>query len=297
MSESRLKMQDPRTQYPQPPFVKQQQAQPGLEKTMVPVPDCGETSYVGSGKLVGRKALVTGADSGIGRAVAIAFAREGADVAISYLPSEQPDADQVMKVLTAAGVKAFAIPGDISDEAFCERLVREAHGKLGGLDVLVNNAGTMTSHTALLEVTTADFDKVMKTNVYGMFWITKAAIPLLVPGSSVINTTSIQAYSPNRGIVDYAMTKAAIAAFTKGMTPQLSDKGIRINGVAPGPFWTPIQPSGQPAEKLAKLGENVPLKRPGQPVEIAPIYVLMASQEGSYITGEIYGATGGEGIA
>lgn len=297
MSESRLEMQDPRTQYPQPPFKPQHQSQPGLAKDMSPRPDNGEDSYTGSGKLKGRKALITGADSGIGRAVAIAFAREGADVAIGYLPSEEADAKQVIKLIEKAGVKAVALPGDISNESFCRTLVEQADKELGGLDILVNNAGTMLSHSDLLEVSSDDFDKVMKTNVYALFWITQAAIPLLQPGASIINTTSIQAYEPSRGIIDYAMTKAAIVAFTKGMVKQLMEKGVRINAVAPGPFWTPIQPTGQPPEKLAELGKGVPFGRPGQPVEIAPVYVLLASQEGSYITGEIYGVTGGVGIA
>ncbi len=297
MSDSRLKMQDPRTQYPQPPFKPQQQSHPGLAKEMSPKPDNGETSYIGTGKLKGRKALVTGADSGIGRAVAIAFAREGADVAIGYLPEEEADAKEVIKLIEKSGVKAVAMPGDIQDESFCRSMVEQAAKALGGLDILVNNAGTMASHTDLLKVTTADFDKTMKTNVYALFWITQAAIPLLKPGASIINTASIQAYDPSRGIVDYAMTKAAIVTFTKGMAKQLIDKGIRINAVAPGPFWTPIQPAGQPPEQLAELGKGVPFGRPGQPVEIAPVYVLLASQEGSYITGEIYGVTGGNGVA
>lgn len=297
MSDSRLKMQDPRKQYPQPPFKKQHQSGPGLAKEMDPQPDNGESSYTGSGKLKGRKALVTGGDSGIGRAVAIAFAREGADVAIGYLPSEETDAKQVMALIQKAGVKAVAVPGDIAQESFCKELVERAEKELGGLDILVNNAGTMMSHPDLLEVPTADFDKVMKTNVYALFWIVKAAMPLLKPGASVINTASVQAYEPSPGIVDYAMTKAAIVAFTKGMAKPLMEKGIRINAVAPGPFWTPIQPTGQPTEQVTKLGQSVPFGRPGQPVEIAPVYVLLASQEGSYITGEIYGVTGGMGIA
>ncbi len=297
MSDQQISMQDPRYQYQQPPFPPQHQPQPGLEAKMDPQPDTGEFLYTGSGRLKGRKALVTGADSGIGRAVAIAFAREGADVAISYLPSEEPDGSKVIRLLEEAGVKAVALPGDISDENFCRTMVAKAEKELNGLDILVNNAGTMSSHSDLLEVTTADFDKTMKTNVYALFWITQAAIPLLQPGSSIINTASIQAYKPSRGIVDYAMTKAAIVNFTKGMAKQLIDRGIRINAVAPGPFWTPIQPTGQPPEKLKELGEEVPLGRPGQPVEIAPVYVLLASQEGSYITGEVYGVTGGTGIA
>ena len=297
MSDKRLKMQDPRKQYPQPPFKPQHQPAPGLAKTMSPEPDNGESSYVGAGKLKGRKALVTGADSGIGRAVAIAFAREGADVAIGYLPSEEADAKDVMKLLKDAGVKAVAVPGDISNEAFCQEMVEKAEKELGGLDILVNNAGYMMSHESVLDIPSADFDRVMKTNVYSLLWITKAAVPLMKPGSSVINTASVQAYEPSEGIVDYAMTKAAIVAFTKGASKQLIEKGIRVNAVAPGPFWTPIQPTGQPVKNVVALGAKVTLGRPGQPVEIAPVYVLLASQEGSYITGEIYGVTGGIGIA
>ena len=297
MSDKRLKMQDPRTQYPQPPFKPQHQSHPGLAKEMSPQPDNGESSYIGTGRLKGRKALVTGADSGIGRAVAIAFAREGADVAIGYLPSEEADAKEVLKLIDKAGVKAVALPGDIAEESFCQAMVKKAEKELGGLDILVNNAGTMSSHSELSKVTSAEFDRTMKTNVYALFWITQAAIPLLKPGASIINTASVQAYEPSRGIVDYAMTKAAIVTFTKGMAKQLMEQGVRINAVAPGPFWTPIQPAGQPPEKLAQLGKEVPFGRPGQPVEIAPVYVLLASQEGSYITGEIYGVTGGIGIA
>ena len=297
MSDSRLKMQDPRKQYPQPPFKPQQQNQPGKAKEMKPQPDNGEQSYTGNGKLKGRKALVTGADSGIGRAVAIAFAREGADVAIGYLPSEEEDAKEVVESIKQAGVKAIAFPGDITDENFCKTMVEHAAKELGGLDILVNNAGTMSSHPSLSRTPTVDFDRTMKTNVYSLFWITQAALPFLEPGASIINTASVQAYEPSPAIVDYAMTKAAIVAFTKGMAKPLMEKGIRINAIAPGPFWTPIQPSGHPAEKLIELGKEVPLGRPGQPVEIAPVYVLLASQEGSYITGEIYGVTGGIGIA
>ncbi len=297
MSDKRLKMQDPRTQYPQPPFKPQHQSHPGLAKEMSPEPDNGESSYIGTGRLKGRKALVTGADSGIGRAVAIAFAREGADVAIGYLPSEEVDAKEVLKLIDKAGVKAVALPGDIAEESFCQAMVKKAEKELGGLDILVNNAGTMSSHSELSKVTSAEFDRTMKTNIYALFWITQAAIPLLKPGASIINTASVQAYEPSRGIVDYAMTKAAIVTFTKGMAKQLMEQGVRINAVAPGPFWTPIQPAGQPPEKLAQLGKEVPFGRPGQPVEIAPVYVLLASQEGSYITGEIYGVTGGIGIA
>jgi NAD(P)-dependent dehydrogenase (short-subunit alcohol dehydrogenase family) len=285
MPDKRLTMQDPRSQYPQPPFKPQHQPQPGLEKNMDPKPDAGETSYTGSGRLQGRKALVTGADSGIGRAVAI-----------GYLPSEEPDAKEVMSLIEQAGVKAVALPGDISDESFAKSMVQQAHQQLGGLDILVNNAGFMMSHESLTDVASADLDRLMKTNIYALVWMTQAAMKILPPGASIINTASVQAVHPSPGIVDYAMTKAAIVAFTKGMAKPLMEQGIRINAVAPGPFWTPIQPAGQPPEKLAKLGETVPFKRPGQPVEIAPVYVLLASQEASYTTGEVYGVTGGMGV-
>ena len=298
MSDDRLRKQDPRTQYPGPPFEKQSQPSPGLAAKMHPKPDHGEESYQGSGKLEGRKALITGADSGIGRAAAIAFAREGADVAICYLPAEESDALEVVALIEKAGRKAVALPGDITNEFFCISLVEKAVKALGGLDILVNNAAAQTNEPNLADVTTEQFDTTMKTNLYALFWITKAAIPHLTPGSSIINTASVQAYEPSKGIVDYAMTKAAIVDFTKGMTKQLLEKGVRINAVAPGPFWTPLQSSGGTTEKqLETFGSTVPMKRPGQPVEIAPIYVLLASQEGSYLTGEVFGVTGGVGIA
>lgn len=290
-------LRDPRTLYPQPPFDTGKQKSPGLEADMSPKPDCGEESYKGSGKLTGRKALITGGDSGIGRAAAIAFAREGADVAIGYLKSEQRDADEVIKLIEAEGRTAVALPGDITDEKFCKSLVADAVKKLGGLDILVNNAADMDSRPDLASITTEQLDKTMKTNVYALFWITQAALEHLPPGASIINTASIQAYDPSPGIVDYAVTKAAIVAFTKGLVKPMIEKGIRINAVAPGPFWTPIQPAGQPADKTAKVGSGVPLGRPGQPAELAPVYVLLASNDGSYITGEVYGATGGGGIA
>ena len=290
-------LRDPRTLYPQPPFDAQTQKSPGLESEMYPKPDHGETTYKGSGKLAGRKALITGGDSGIGRAVAIAFAREGADVAIGFLKSEKTDADEVVKLIEAEGRTAVPLPGDISDEKVCKKLVADAVKALGGIDILVNNAADMGSRPSLEEITTEQFDKTMKTNVYALFWITRAAMEHLPAGASVINTASIQAYDPSAGIVDYAVTKAAIVAFTKGLTKPMIEKGIRINAVAPGPFWTPIQPSGQPADKTAKVGSGVPLGRPGQPAELAAVYVLLASNDGSYITGEVYGATGGGGIA
>jgi hypothetical protein len=298
MPTDRLKMQDPRHQYPTPPFSRQPQSAPGLAAKMEPQPDHGEESYTGSGKLAGRKALITGGDSGIGRAVAIAFAREGADVAISYLPSEESDAQAVIALIEKAGRKAIALPGDIKDEAFCRQLVIDAVAALGGLDILVNNAGKQQTQPSLGDITTEQFDQVLKTNLYALFWITQEAVPHLKPGAAIINTTSIQAYDPSESLIDYAMTKTAIVSFSKSLSKQLIEQGVRVNAVAPGPFWTALQPSGgQTQEKLEKFGSEVPLGRPGQPVEIAPIYVLLASQEGSYINGEVYGATGGVGIA
>ena len=290
--------QDPRSQYPSPPTSVELQPAPGTQQAMSEKPDCGELSYKGSGRLAGRKALLTGADSGIGRAAAIAFAREGADVAINYLPAEQADAEEVAKYIREAGGKAVLLPGDIAHEGFCQKLVSDAVDQLGGLDILVNNAGKMGKTEGILDTSTERFDSLMKTNVYALFWITKAALPHLKPGSSIINTTSIQGYDPSPNIFDYAMTKAAIANFTKGLSkPLMEEHGVRINGVAPGPIWTPLQEADGSEEKLKKLGSTTPFKRPGQPVELAPVYVLLASQEGSYITGEIYGVTGGMGIA
>ena len=293
-----ITMQDPRSQYPGPPSDVEIQAAPASQAAMSEKPDCGEHSYKGSGRLAGRKALLTGADSGIGRAAAIAFAREGADVAICYLPEEQEDAEEVAKYIHDAGRKAVLLPGDVSDESFCKRLVVDAIEQLGSLDILVNNAGRMGKTEGLLETTTERFDTLMKTNIYSIFWITKAVVPHLKPGASIINTTSIQGFEPSGNIFDYAITKAAIANFTKGLSEALMEKhGIRINAVAPGPIWTPLQEADGDEEKLKKLGGKTPYKRPGQPVELAPVYVLLASQEGSYITGEIYGVTGGMGIA
>lgn len=288
--------QNPVNQHPSPPFGKQPQEPPGLTSKMTPRPDHGEKSYQGSGRLVGRKALVTGGDSGIGRAAAIAFAREGADVAINYLPVEEPDAREVVQLIRAAGRKAVAIPGDIRDEKFCNQLVANAARELGGLDILVNNAGRQQAVDSIADLTTEDFDSTFKTNVYAMFWITKAAVPLLAPGSSIINTTSVQAYDPSENLLDYAQTKSAQVAFTKSLAKQLAKKGIRVNAIAPGPYWTPLQVSGgQPQSMIEKFGSETPLGRPGQPAEIAPIYVLLASQESSYATGQVYGAAGGSG--
>jgi hypothetical protein len=296
-SQGRLRMQDPRDQYPKPPFPKQPQPAPGLAAHMQPKPDHGETSYQGSGKLIGRKALITGADSGIGRAAAIAFAREGSDVALVYLPSEEEDAQEVIALVEAEGRKALPIPGDIKDGAFCENLVQRAVEVLGGLDILVNNAGKQATQASIDEITSEQFDETLKTNLYAMFWITRAAQKHLAPGAAIINTASIQAVEPSAALLDYAMTKAAIVAFTKALSKQLIKKGVRVNAVAPGPVWTALQPSGgQTQEKVQHFGESAPMGRPGQPVELAPVYVLLASQEGSFITGEVFGVTGGEGV-
>jgi NAD(P)-dependent dehydrogenase (short-subunit alcohol dehydrogenase family) len=295
---SRLQMQDPRAQFPKPPFPKQPQPAPGLQSRMEPKPDHGETSYVGHGRLKDRKALITGGDSGIGRATAIAFAREGADVAIVHLPSEDPDAREVIQLIEAEGRRAVSIAGDIKDEAFCKDLVDTAIKGLGGLDILVNNAGKQVSQEGIDKITTEQFDATLKTNLYALFWITQAAAPHLKPGSAIINTASVQAYEPSESLLDYSITKAGITAFTKALSKQMIEKGVRVNAVAPGPFWTALQPSGgQTQEKVQHFGEHSALGRPGQPVEIAPVYVLLASQEASFITGEVYGVTGGAGIA
>ncbi|WP_426023368.1 SDR family oxidoreductase [Brevundimonas sp. PWP3-1b1] len=294
----RLTLQDPREQYPKPPFPRQPQPLPGEARAMDPKPDHGEESYRGAGKLRGRKALITGADSGIGRAAAIAYAREGADVALSYLPSERQDAAEVIALIEAEGRKAIDLPGDITDEGWCRQMVEQAVSELGGLDILVINAGRQQYREDISQVTSEDFDKTLKTNLYAMHWIAQAAVPHLPAGASVITTASIQAYEPSAILLDYATTKAGIVAYTKALAKQLIEKGIRANVVAPGPFWTPLQSSGgQPQEAVMKFGEQVPLGRPGQPVEIAPVYVLLASQEGSYITGEVFGVTGGMGVA
>jgi NAD(P)-dependent dehydrogenase (short-subunit alcohol dehydrogenase family) len=263
---------------------------------MDPRPDHGETSYKGSGRLRGRKALITGGDSGMGRAAAIAYAREGADVAISYYPDEEPDAREVIELIEKESRIAVALPGDIRDETLCNRIVTEAVQRLGGLDILVNNAARQQQRQELLDITSEDFDATMKTNLYAMFWITKAALPHLGPGSAIIQTTSEQAYDPSANLVDYAMTKAAMMNFTKSLAKQLGPKGIRVNGVAPGPIWTPLQVSGGATqEKLQQFGGDTPMGRPGQPVELASIYVQLAASDASYATGQVYGAAGGSG--
>lgn len=289
-------LEDPTTKYPKPPFEGQSQEWPGLAGKMEPRPDHGETSYKGSGRLKGRKALITGGDSGMGRAAAIAYAREGADVAINYYPTEEPDAQEVIELMKKEGVKAIAIPGDIRDEAFCQKLVNEALDKLGGLDILVSNAGRQQAHASILDISSDQFDWTMKTNIYAPFWIIKAALPHMPPGSAIIGTTSEQAYDPTPDLYDYAQTKAATMNFVKSLAKQLGPKGIRVNGVAPGPIWTPLQVSGGASqEKLKSFGGGTPLGRPGQPAELASIYVQLAASDASFATGQIYGSAGGSG--
>lgn len=292
-------LRDPRDIYPKPPFPKQaEQEMPGLVSKMEPFPDHGEKSYRGSNRLQGRKALITGADSGIGRAAAIAYARESADVAISYLPEEESDAQDVIALIEAEGRKALALPGDIQDEAWCREMVSKTVAELGGLDILVINAGRQQYREQIEELTTEDFDRTMKTNLYALHWITQAAVAHLPAGASIITTASVQAYQPSAILLDYATTKAGIVAYTKGLSKQLIKRGIRANVVAPGPVWTVLQPSGgQPHEKVENFGKGSDFERPAQPVELAPVFVLLASSEASFINGEVYGVTGGKGIA
>ncbi|WP_116092586.1 SDR family oxidoreductase [Sphingomonas crusticola] len=287
---------DPTTKFPKPPFQRQSQPWPGLASAMNPRPDHGETSYKGSGRLAGRKALITGGDSGMGRAAAIAYAREGADVAISYYPSEEPDAREVVDLIRKAGRKAVALPGDLREESYCRKLVDDAVAAMGGVDILVMNAARQQTKASILDITTEEFDATMKTNIYAPFWIIKAALPHLPAGSAIIGTTSEQAYDPSPDLYDYAQTKAATMNYVKSLAKQLAERGIRVNGVAPGPIWTPLQVSGGATmEKLEQFGGDTPLKRPGQPVELAGIYVRLAESDGSYTTGNVYGAGGGKG--
>jgi NAD(P)-dependent dehydrogenase (short-subunit alcohol dehydrogenase family) len=263
---------------------------------MDPPPDHGEKTYRGSGRLAGRRALITGGDSGMGRAAAIAYAREGADVAINYLPTEEPDAKEVIALIKAEGRVGLALPGDLRDEEFCRKLVDDAVKGLGGLDILVSNAGRQQAHDSILDISSEDFDATIKTNIYAPFWIIKAALPHLKPGSAIIGTTSEQAYDPTPDLYDYAQTKAATMNYVKSLAKQLGPKGIRVNGVAPGPIWTPLQVSGGASmEKLEKFGGQTVFKRPGQPAELASIYVQLAAADASFATGQVYGSAGGTG--
>lgn len=297
-SKDRLKMQNPLTQYRQDGYPEQLQKAPGVQEDMMPEPDCGEESYKGSGKLQGRKALITGGDSGIGRAAAIAYSREGADIAINYVESEQEDADSLKELLESEGRKVVLIPGDLRDEAFNKKMVEKAHKELGGLDILCLVAGKQVATEDIMDISTEQLKATFEINVFSMFWTVKAALPLLPPGATIITTSSIQAYQPSPTLLDYASTKSAIVAFTRALAKQIAKKGIRVNSVAPGPIWTPIQISGgQLQEQLPEFGQSTPLKRSGQPVELSAVYVLLASQESSFTTAEVYGVTGGNHLA
>jgi len=299
VSEDQFAKQNPQDQFPSPD---EQQSDaishPGTTGEMDVEPDHGEDSYRGSGRLTGKRAIITGGDSGIGRAVAIAFAREGADVLIAYLPEEEDDARQTAQLIEKAGRKAVTVPGDIRDEDHCTTVVERAVSDLGGLDILVNNAAyQMAQPGGITDISTEQFDRVMKTNLYAMFWLSKAAVPHMRPGSTIINTASIQAYQSSPELLDYATTKAGIVAFTKALGASLAEKGIRVNSVAPGPIWTPLIPATMPDEKVQSFGEETPMGRAGQPAELAPAYVFFASQESSYVTGEVLGVTGGQPLS
>lgn len=286
--------QNPLTEYYHQPYPRQEQPYPGIQSKMTPRPDCGETTYEGTGRLKGRKALVTGGDSGIGRAAAIAYAREGADVAIACLPVEEQDALEVKALVEAEGRKAVLLPGDLSDETYCSRLAPQAHEALGGLDILALVAGHQVATRSIEDVSTEQVAKVFAVNVFSLFWLLKPALPLLPPGASIITTTSRQAFNPEATLPDYAASKAAIKILSQSLAKQLAPRGIRVNTVAPGPIWTLIQISGgRMGEEIPGFGTETAYKRSGQPVELASIYVFLASQEASYISGEVFGATGG----
>jgi NAD(P)-dependent dehydrogenase (short-subunit alcohol dehydrogenase family) len=294
MSRDQYTLTDPTKLYADIETKAQSQKGPGLDADLREQADHGEHTYRGTGRLTGRKALITGGDSGIGAAVAIAYAREGSDVAISYLPEEEEDAQRIVGFIEAAGRQALALPGDLKDAAYCQSLVETTVATFGGLDILVNNGGKQQYHEDLAEITDEQFDHTLKTNVYALFWITRAALPHLQPGSAIINTSSIQAYSPSDILVDYATTKASINTFSKALSQQLAPKGIRVNVVAPGPIWTPLQTAGgQPKKKLPEFGQQTPLGRAGQPAELAPAYVFLASPESSYVIGETLHVNGG----
>jgi NAD(P)-dependent dehydrogenase (short-subunit alcohol dehydrogenase family) len=284
--------QNPTQQGPQPPFPQQKQEPPGLESEMQPRPDYGEGSYQGSGRLQGYGTIVTGADSGIGRAVALAFAREGADVLISYL-SEDSDAQETARIVERAGRKAVLVRGDVGREEHCRQIVQRALQEFGRLDVLVNNAAFQMTHESIDELSSEEFDYTFRTNIYAMFFLCKAALPHMAEGGSIINTASIQAYEPTPTLLAYAATKGAIVTFTKALAKEAIKKGVRVNAVAPGPIWTPLIPSTMPEQKVEQFGQTTPTQRPGQPAEVAPVYVFLASRDASYITGEVIGVTGG----
>jgi NAD(P)-dependent dehydrogenase (short-subunit alcohol dehydrogenase family) len=287
---------NPQEKEPKPPYPDQPQEPPGHESEMTPAPDFGEESYKGSGRLKGKAAIITGGDSGIGRAVALAFAREGADVLISYL-NEEDDAEKTQSVVEAEGRKCVLVPGDISEESHCKKIVERAVAEFGKIDILINNAAFQRTHDSIQELTSEEFDKTFRTNIYAMFYLCKAALPEMREGGAIINTASIQAYQPTPMLLAYASTKGAIVTFTKALSQEAIDQGIRVNCVAPGPIWTPLIPATMPAEKVKTFGEDTPMKRAGQPAELAPVFVFLASDESSYITGEVIGVTGGKPLA
>jgi NAD(P)-dependent dehydrogenase (short-subunit alcohol dehydrogenase family) len=284
---------DPKEVGPKPPFPEQEQEPVGLESEMKPQPDYGEESYRGSGKLQDKAAVITGGDSGIGRAVALAFAREGADVLISYL-DEHSDAEETVRIIEKEGRRCIAVAGDIGDEVHCKQIVQRAIQEFGKLDILVNNAAYQDVIENIQEVTEEMLMHTYRTNIFAMFYLCKAALSHMQPGSTIINTTSIQAYQPSPTLLPYSTTKGAILTFTKGLSEEVIKQGVRVNAVAPGPVWTPLIPSSFPAEEVAEFGKSTPMERPGQPAELAPVYVFLASQDSSYITGECIGATGGK---
>ena len=298
MSEDQYTPQDPAEKYPKPPLDGGGTEYPGKTSEMTDRPDHGEETYRGSGRLSGKVAVITGGDSGIGRAVAIAFAREGADVLISYLPEEEDDAQETAQLIEKAGRTAVRVPGDIRDEAHCRAIVDRAVSDLGGVDILVNNAAyQMAQPGGIADITDEQFDRVLKTNLYAMFWLCRAAVPHLRPGATIINTASVQAYQSSSTLLDYATTKGGIVAFTKALAEELAEKGVRVNAVAPGPIWTPLIPTTMHEEKVKSFGSDTPLGRAGQPAELAPAYVYFASQESSYTTGEVLGVTGGKPVS
>ena len=285
---------DPKSKGPTPEYPQDPIPAPGLDSQMSPAADHGEESYRGLGRLKDRAALITGGDSGIGRAVALAFAREGADVAIAYLPSEEPDAEETSHWIEQARRRSLRLPGDIQDERHCQQLIERAFAEFGRLDILVNNAAFQNTHDSIEEFTTEEFDRTFKTNVYAMFWLCRAALPRMEPGSVIINTASIQAYDPSPNLLAYAPTKGAIVNFTKALSQLAMKKGVRVNAVAPGPVWTPLIPSTMPQDKVKTFGQDTSFGRAAQPVELAPLYVFLASNESRFVTGEVYGATGGQ---
>lgn len=298
MKRNQYDIRDPREEYVAPPFPSQEQDKPGLEADMSPTPDHGEESYEGLGRMKGRKALITGGDSGIGKAVAIAYMREGAEVVINYLPEEEEDARALFELAEKEGGKVSGIPGDLRDEAFCELLVGQAAERMGGLDALVLDAGYQIHQEIITDITTEQFDRTLKTNCYALFWLSRAALPLMPPGATIINVSSTQGYDPSAGLLDYASTKFFIRGFTQAFSKQAITRGIRVNAVAPGPFWTVLQPThGQPPEKVENFGRGSEMGRPGQPAEIAPSFVFLATQESAYMIGETIGITGGNPIA